>query len=223
MAKRARTGFAGRPASLTRARPDRPFRIGTGELTDSLALDRLTGLSRRLVPYFAELPNATLELKTKSAEIGELLNLDSRGRTVVSWSVNAPAIVERDPAGLRHLLRGERQVVKARLRRDRHPARLRLLQHPDRRRARQVHDVRRTPVLPRELDHHRHRVVLRFAPHLAPLVTSANHHPGEEKEVLADGRVEYRVVLTHLGEIRQWIAGFGGDVEVVAPRVLRGR
>jgi spore photoproduct lyase len=84
---------------IVRARPDRPFRIGTGELTDSLALDRLTGLSRRLVPYFAELPNATLELKTKSAEIGELLNLDSRGRTVVSWSVNAPAIVEREEHG----------------------------------------------------------------------------------------------------------------------------
>lgn len=85
--------------TIVRARPDRPFRIGTGELTDSLALDHLTGLSSRLVPYFAELPNATLELKTKSSEIADLLKLDACGRTVVSWSVNAPAIVEREEHG----------------------------------------------------------------------------------------------------------------------------
>jgi spore photoproduct lyase len=91
--------------------PNRKFRIGTGELADSLVLDPLTCYSRQLVPLFASLPNGVLELKTKSDEISNLKDLDHRGRTVVSWSVNskricrteepkAPAIEERLAAAL---------------------------------------------------------------------------------------------------------------------------
>jgi len=72
--------------------PRRPFRIGTGEFADSLALDALTGLSRELVPFFAAQDRALLELKTKTVEIGNLLRMDGRGRVVVSWSL-APARV----------------------------------------------------------------------------------------------------------------------------------
>src|SRR5262249_8008759 len=46
--------------------PWRQFRIGTGELSDSLALDHLLGFSTELVPFFAERKNVLLELKTKS-------------------------------------------------------------------------------------------------------------------------------------------------------------
>lgn len=81
------------------ARPDRSFRVGTGELTDSLALDPLTGLSRRLVPFFAARPNGLLELKTKSAAVDELLSLDPAGRVVVSWSVNGAAIIDSEEHG----------------------------------------------------------------------------------------------------------------------------
>jgi len=48
--------------------PGDNFRIGTGELSDSLALDHLLGFSADLVPFFF-LPsgkNVLLELKTKS-------------------------------------------------------------------------------------------------------------------------------------------------------------
>jgi spore photoproduct lyase len=69
--------------------PRRTFRIGTGELADSLALDDITGYSRLLVPFFASLPNGLLELKTKSDRIANLANLDHRGHTVVSWSLNS--------------------------------------------------------------------------------------------------------------------------------------
>ncbi|GAB4335320.1 MAG: hypothetical protein Kow0089_05030 [Desulfobulbaceae bacterium] len=72
------------------------FRIGTGEFTDSLALDRLTGLSRLLVPFFRERRNAVLELKTKSAVVDNLLDLDHGGRTVMAWSLNSPDIVARE-------------------------------------------------------------------------------------------------------------------------------
>lgn len=70
------------------AAADRPLRIGTGELADSLAFDSLTGMSRDLVRYFAGRAGLTLELKTKTDEIENLLDLDSRGRTLVSWTLS---------------------------------------------------------------------------------------------------------------------------------------
>ena len=76
--------------------PDAFFRIGTGEMADSLALDDITGYSRILVPFFGRLPNGILELKTKSDRIANLEGLDHRGRTVVSWSLNPPAVVRSD-------------------------------------------------------------------------------------------------------------------------------
>jgi spore photoproduct lyase len=78
------------------AGPDAFFRIGTGEMADSLALDDITGYSRILVPFFGRLPNGILELKTKSDRISNLEGLDHRGRTVVSWSVNPPAVISSD-------------------------------------------------------------------------------------------------------------------------------
>jgi spore photoproduct lyase len=56
------------------------FRIGTGELTDSLALEPYTGTVGELIPYFAEQPNVLLELKTKSDCVDSLLNLDPKER-----------------------------------------------------------------------------------------------------------------------------------------------
>jgi spore photoproduct lyase len=66
----------------------RNFRIGTGELADSLAFDSLTAISRDLIGYFARHPNLMLELKTKTDEIDNLLDIDPRGRTLVSWSLS---------------------------------------------------------------------------------------------------------------------------------------
>ncbi len=75
------------------AHPERLFRIGTGEFTDSLALDRLTGLSRLLVDYFRDKDNAVIELKTKSDVVDNLMGLDHGGRTIVSWSLNSPPVM----------------------------------------------------------------------------------------------------------------------------------
>lgn len=71
-------------------------RIGTGEFTDSLALDRLTGLSMTLVAFMRQQKAGVLELKTKTAVIENLEGLDHGGRTIVSWSLNSPAIVARE-------------------------------------------------------------------------------------------------------------------------------
>ncbi|MCL2790273.1 MAG: DNA photolyase [Desulfobulbus sp.] len=78
------------------AEPNRFFRIGTGEFTDSLALDSLTRLSPRLVTYMAGQNNAVLELKTKSVNIANLEGLDHRGRTIVAWSLNSPPVMARE-------------------------------------------------------------------------------------------------------------------------------
>ena len=78
---------------------DEFYRLGTGELTDSLSLDPVFEHARLLVPFFAGRANAILELKTKTTRIEDLLKLDHGGRTVVSWSLNAEPVARREEHG----------------------------------------------------------------------------------------------------------------------------
>jgi spore photoproduct lyase len=75
------------------------FRIGTGEITDSLALEPYIGFARAVVPFFARQPNVLLELKTKSDCVDGLLGLDPKERVVVSWSMNPQPVIDRDEHG----------------------------------------------------------------------------------------------------------------------------
>lgn len=84
--------------SLTQRQPDRFFRFGTGELTDSLALDELTGLSCDLADQFAVRKNALLELKTKTVVVDRLLACRP-DRVVVSWSLNPASVVGSEELG----------------------------------------------------------------------------------------------------------------------------
>lgn len=98
---------------LCSSQPDRRWRLGTGELSDSLALDPLTGLSRELIPFFSSLPNAFLELKTKSDCIDQVLDLEHGGRTVCSWSLAPQEIILREElkcADLSSRLQSAKQV-----------------------------------------------------------------------------------------------------------------
>ncbi|MFP5213291.1 MAG: radical SAM protein [Acidobacteriota bacterium] len=83
-------------AAELHANPNRLYRIGTGEFTDSLLLDPWTGFSKRLVPFFAEQPNAVIELKTKTDFIDNLAGLDHRGHAIAAWSLNAPLVRNRE-------------------------------------------------------------------------------------------------------------------------------
>jgi spore photoproduct lyase len=78
--------------ALARKAPNRNFRVGTGELADSLACDTLTGLSLELVDFFARQHNLVLELKTKTDEIENLLTLDPKGQVMVSWTLSPPPV-----------------------------------------------------------------------------------------------------------------------------------
>ncbi len=62
-----------------------------------------------------------------------------------------------------------------------------------------------------------------FDPSVVPLIEHGRHHPGEEKQRRADGRLEYRVRIGPLDEIARWITGFAGAAVAVAPPELVDR
>lgn len=75
-------------------RQGKPTAFYLGKLQDALALDPLTAYSTVLVPFFAEHPLARMTLLTKSANVDQLLELEHRGHTILSWSVNPPEVCE---------------------------------------------------------------------------------------------------------------------------------
>jgi spore photoproduct lyase len=97
--------------------PGRVFRIGTGEFTDSLALDYLTGWTDILLPFFSLKSNCTLELKTKTTCIESLLmRRDVGQRIIVAWSLNTPRVItheERNTASLENRILAARSCQKA--------------------------------------------------------------------------------------------------------------
>jgi spore photoproduct lyase len=75
------------------------FRIGTGEFTDSLALDPVVKWTKVLPSFAAMHKNTILEFKTKTVSIAGLLASPYRDRIVVSWSLNSPTIASREEHG----------------------------------------------------------------------------------------------------------------------------
>ncbi len=94
---------------------DRP-RIGSGEFTDSLVFDDLTQYSAQIVPFFRARPHLQFEFKTKSVNIGGLLNVGGCENVVVSWSVNAAPVTnqaEHFTPGLTARLHAACEVARA--------------------------------------------------------------------------------------------------------------
>jgi DNA repair photolyase len=82
-----------------RSSPRKVHRLGTGEFMDSLLLDPVTHLSRKLIPFFAGQPRAVLELKTKTANVELLEGLRHGGRTIVAWSLNPQDLIRSEEPG----------------------------------------------------------------------------------------------------------------------------
>lgn len=96
--------------------PDRFHRFCTGEFADSLALDPVTGFASELVQVFNAYPNASLELKTKSDNVDDLLGLKPSGNIVISFSVNTYHIgvaQEMRAAGLKKRLLAAKKALDA--------------------------------------------------------------------------------------------------------------
>ncbi len=79
--------------------PDQPFRVGTGEIMDSLSLDSLTLYSQKLILFFKKYSNWILEFKTKSAEIENFVEIPGAKNIVVSWSINPDYIIQNEEHG----------------------------------------------------------------------------------------------------------------------------
>ncbi|HMK35538.1 MAG TPA: hypothetical protein VK463_10750 [Desulfomonilaceae bacterium] len=90
-------------------------RICTGEFTDSLALDSLTGLAASLVDFFSTRSNvnATLEIKTKTDSVDSLPDLNPNGKVILAFSVNAESISRSEELRAAPLERRIRAAVRA--------------------------------------------------------------------------------------------------------------
>ena len=94
---------------------ERPTAFYLGKLQDALALDPLTAYSTVLVPFFAEHPLARLTLLTKSANVDRLLELEHRGHTILSWSVNPSEVCatsEENVPSIEERLEAMRRVAR---------------------------------------------------------------------------------------------------------------
>ncbi len=95
--------------------PDRFYRIGTGEFTDSLAIDRITGLNEDLVTFMGQQDNVLFELKSKCTYIDPLKTMNHQGKTLISWSLNSEIIQKKEElrgASLDARFRAARKVVE---------------------------------------------------------------------------------------------------------------
>jgi spore photoproduct lyase len=81
------------------SQPEKIFRIGTGEFTDSLALDHICEWSSILPEFVNNRKNAVLEFKTKTINIQGLLSSTYRHKLIVSWSLNSPCIAKKEDHG----------------------------------------------------------------------------------------------------------------------------
>ena len=70
-----------------------------GEMLDSLALDHITNLTTKLIPFFGSLSKGYLMLLTKSSNIDNLLKLEPHNNIVVSWSLNSEQIINQYEKG----------------------------------------------------------------------------------------------------------------------------
>ncbi len=90
------------------------LRIGSGELTDSLALDLQSGYAKKILAIFEKFPGVIFEFKTKSTDIRNLLKYDKVLKNiVVSWSLNPQPVIDREEKlapGLAQRLRALAQV-----------------------------------------------------------------------------------------------------------------
>ncbi|HPO49493.1 MAG TPA: radical SAM protein [Spirochaetota bacterium] len=72
------------------------FRVGTGELGDSLVYDHLTDYSTEFIDFFAGYKNTIFEFKTKTTNVSNLLQKQSPGNVVVGFSVNPSIVSEKE-------------------------------------------------------------------------------------------------------------------------------
>jgi len=95
---------------------EKRYRVGTGEFTDSLALEHLTGYSYNLIEFLGEYDNVVLELKSKVVDLTWMDATTRTDRILPAWSMNAPIINESeefDVSTLKERLKAARTCAEA--------------------------------------------------------------------------------------------------------------
>ena len=95
---------------------DRIVRVGTGEVGDSLQFDPLFEMSAYFIKGLADVENIYFEAKTKTCFVDHLLEIENKGNSVISFSLNPEKIVsaeETDAFSLKERLDAASKVVKA--------------------------------------------------------------------------------------------------------------
>lgn len=93
---------------------DKRYRIGTGEYSDSLLWGNKNDILRDLCDFARANSNAILELKTKSANVGWILENDIPANVCCTWSLNPQIIIaneEHKTASLDRRLEAARTVA----------------------------------------------------------------------------------------------------------------
>jgi spore photoproduct lyase len=101
--------------AFIRRRAGRFFRVGTGELADSLALDPLTRTAVDFISYFKTKPASFFELKTKTVNIQGVLEAEPAENIVVSWSLNSSEVAREEENGappISERIEAAREVVR---------------------------------------------------------------------------------------------------------------
>ncbi|RBP48278.1 SPL family radical SAM protein [Arenicella xantha] len=73
----------------------KPVWFFSGYDCDSLAYEPVTKFAEVFVPAFKEIPNAVLELRTKSTQIRSLLNMPAQENVVVAYSLSPDAVAQQ--------------------------------------------------------------------------------------------------------------------------------
>jgi spore photoproduct lyase len=101
---------------IAEANPQLTIRAGTGETGDSLQLDPIFELTRDFITGLADLPNVMFEAKTKTSRVSHLLDIPSKGKAVIAFSLNARKIIAEEEAAsapLEERLAAARKVIDA--------------------------------------------------------------------------------------------------------------
>ncbi len=91
------------------------LRLGTGELSDSLALEPLLQTAGRFLAYFRRKPYAFFEFKTKTTRVEAFLRHRPAENIVVSWTLNSERIAAAEEIGappVAERLEAARQVAR---------------------------------------------------------------------------------------------------------------
>ncbi len=76
--------------------PNKTYHVGTGQSSDSLMWGNHNGVLEALTDFAERHPNVILELKTKSRNIGWLMENSIPENMIVTWSLNPQTIIDHE-------------------------------------------------------------------------------------------------------------------------------